>query len=128
MTTREWLKPGLVGALAGAVAVAVAGLSGAGWMTAAGATRQGQMMADAQVVAALVPVCVARAETGPDRIAKVTAVLPATTVTRQNDAVLLAGWATVEGDAPASRTLAEACIAELRLRRGGLQGLAEQAG
>ena len=35
MQTPEWLKPGLYGAVCGAVAVAIAGFTWGGWVTAA---------------------------------------------------------------------------------------------
>jgi len=114
MNTPEWLMPGLVGAVAGGIIVAVVGFSGAGWMTSTGAARMGQAMADEQMVAALVPVCVERAERDPERDAKLTTIRNATTAMRQRDALLAAGWATIEGNVSASRALATACVAALQ--------------
>ena len=128
MNTPEWLKPGLIGAVAGGVVVAIAGFAGAGWTTAAGADRIGQAMADEQVVAAFVPVCVERAESDPDRVAKLASIREPATATRQRDALLAAGWATIEGNAAASRTLATACVAALQQRSSALPQSLGQAG
>lgn len=120
MKAPEWLKPGLVGALAGGIVVAVAGFAWAGWMTAAAADRMGQTMADQQVVAAFVPVCIERAESDPERAAKLATIREPATATRRRDAVLATGWAEIEGNVPASRTLATACLAALDQRNGAL--------
>ena len=118
MTLPEWLKPGLIGAVAGGLTIAAVGFGGAGWMTSAAGARMGQAMADAQLVAALVPVCIARSEADPDHAAKLDSIRQPTTATRQRDALLATGWATIEGNLPASRTLATACVAALQQRRG----------
>ena len=120
MNTPEWLKPAAIGAVAGGVVVAVAGFAGAGWVTSSGAGRAGQAMADEQVVAAFVPVCVARADSDPEQAAKLATVRQPTTATRRRDALLATGWATIEGNAAASLTLATACVAALEQRRSAL--------
>jgi len=56
-----WLKPGLWGAAAGAVAMTVVGFSQLGWYTGGSADRMAQDRAETAVVAALVPFCVAKA-------------------------------------------------------------------
>jgi hypothetical protein len=114
MNFPEWLMPGLIGAAAGGVIVAAAGFAGAGWMTPTAAGRMGQAMADEQMVAALVPVCVQRAEGDPDRDAKLATIRLATTAMRQRDALLATGWATIDGNPAASRALATACVTALQ--------------
>ncbi|MGY6634851.1 MAG: hypothetical protein ACXIU8_14080 [Alkalilacustris sp.] len=128
MNTPEWLKPGLIGAVAGGVVVAVAGFVGAGWTTAATAERTGQAMADQQVIAAFVPVCLERSEADPERAAKLATIRQPTTAVRQRDALLAAGWATIEGNAAASRTLATACVAALEQRSSTLVPPSGRAG
>jgi hypothetical protein len=112
MTTSDWLKPAAYGAIGGAVVVAVAGFAWAGWMTSGGATRMGQGMADAGVVAALVPLCMERAAADPGRDAHLTAIRAATG-TRQRDALMATGWATPPGSEAPSRDLAIACLAAM---------------
>jgi hypothetical protein len=77
-------------------------------------------MADQQIVGAFVPVCLERAEADPERAAKLATIRQPATATRQRDALLAAGWATVEGNAAASRTLATACVAALEQRSSAL--------
>ncbi|MGY6633192.1 MAG: hypothetical protein ACXIU8_05550 [Alkalilacustris sp.] len=128
MNAPEWLRPGLIGAVAGGLVVAVAGFGGAGWTTAAAAERTGQAMADRQLVAAFVPVCLERAEADPERSAKLATIQEPATATRQRDALMAAGWATIEGNEAASRTLATACVAALQQRSSALQAPYGRAG
>jgi len=128
MNTPEWLKPGLIGAVVGGIVVAVAGFAGAGWSTAGTAGRTGQTMADQQLVAAFVPVCLERAEADPERAAKLETIRQPTTATRQRDALMAAGWATIEGNTAASRTLATACVAALAQRSSALLPPSGRAG
>jgi hypothetical protein len=115
MNTPEWLKPGLVGAVAGGVIVAIGGFTLEGWMTEGNANQMARDLASESVVAAFVPICVERAENDPERIAKLATIRQATTAVRQRDALLAAGWAEIPGDAAASRNLATACLAALDL-------------
>ncbi len=65
----QWIKPGIFGAVVGAIALAIVGFTLLGWVGANTAESMAVERADAAVVKALVPVCVARAqmdsETGP---------------------------------------------------------------
>ena len=114
MTTPEWLKPGVYGAVIGAVAVMVIGFSWGGWMTGGGADELAADRAHAEVIAALVPVCLQISQDDPDRIAKMATITEATTY-RRRDAVMEAGWATVPGAETPNRDLAQACIEVLDL-------------
>lgn len=114
MNIPAWLKPGLIGAVTGGVLVALAGFAWAGWMTMNRAGHMGQAMADQQVIAALVPVCVERAGLDPDRLGKLATIRQANG-TGQRDALAATGWATIPGNATASRALASACLSVLDL-------------
>src|SRR5690606_22827204 len=96
MNTPEWLKPGLYGAVAGGILVAVAGFTWAGWTTAGGADRMAQAMAGQRVVAAMVPVCLGLSAADPDRAAKLATIQEAT-VPRRREALMATGWATMPG-------------------------------
>lgn len=120
MNTPEWLQPALIGAVVGGAVVALAGFAGAGWMTGAAADRMGQAMADRQVVSALVPVCLERAQADPDRAAKMATIRQPTTAARQRDALLATGWAATAGNAAISGALATACVAALEQLRSAL--------
>ncbi|TVP69449.1 MAG: hypothetical protein EA339_14610 [Rhodobacteraceae bacterium] len=114
MNNPAWLKPGLIGAVTGGVLVALTGFVWAGWTTITRAGHIGQAMADQQVIAALVPVCVERAGLDSDRMGKL-AIIRQATGTGQRDAVAATGWATIPGNATASRALASACLTALDL-------------
>ncbi|MDA3889387.1 MAG: hypothetical protein PF443_11445 [Allgaiera sp.] len=114
MTTPEWLKPGIYGALIGAVFVGVVGFSWGGWMTGGGANKMASEMSHDDVIAALVPVCLDVARTDPDRIGQLATIRAAVTF-RRRDALMEAGWATVPGSDAPDRDLAEACLAELEI-------------
>ncbi len=114
MTTPEWLKPGIYGALLGAAFVGIVGFSWGGWMTGGGANKMASEMAQDEVIAALVPFCLDMSRTDSERVAKLATIRDATSYKRR-DAVMATGWATMPGaDAP-NRDLAQACIEGLNL-------------
>ncbi len=114
MTTPEWLKPGIYGALIGAVFVGVVGFSWGGWVTGGRADSLARTVAHDSVIAALVPVCVDLSRTDTDRLAKLETIRAASTYQRR-DAVMAAGWATIPGYDDPNRDLALACVAALEL-------------
>ncbi|SNT41801.1 hypothetical protein [Tropicimonas sediminicola] len=114
MKTPEWLKPGIYGAVVGAVLTMVAGFSWGGWVTGGNAEEMASDLANDTVIAALLPVCVDMARTDKDRVAKLATIQEASTYKRR-DAVMAAGWATVPGSDAPNRDLAQACIAGLQL-------------
>lgn len=114
MTTPEWLKPGVYGAVIGAVAVMIVGFSWGGWMTGGGANELAADRAQDEVIAALVPICLQISQDDPDRVAKMATITEATAYQRR-DAVMEAGWATVPGAKAPNRDLAQACIDVLGL-------------
>lgn len=114
MNTPEWLKPGLYGALIGAVVVGIGGFSWGGWMTGSGAEKLASSRSHDQVIAALVPVCMEMSQTDTDRIAKM-ATLKAATTYQRRDVLMEAGWATVPGSMTPNRDLAGACVTALKL-------------
>ena len=114
MTTPEWLKPGIYGALIGAVFVAIVGFSWGGWVTGGAANKMASAMARDEVVAAMVPVCLDMARADPDRVAHLATIRDASSFKRR-DAVMATGWATMPGSDAPNRDLAQACIEGLEL-------------
>ncbi|MFD1158995.1 hypothetical protein [Roseovarius aestuarii] len=114
MNTPEWLKPGIYGALIGAVFVGTVGFSWGGWVTGGGANKMANAMSRDSVIAALLPVCLDMSRTDSDRIAKL-ATIRETSTYKQRDAVMSAGWATMPGSETPDRDLAQACVAALDL-------------
>ena len=114
MTTPEWLKPGIYGALLGAAFVGIAGFSWAGWMTEGSAAEMANKMAKKEVTAALVPVCLDMSRNDSERNAKLATIREASSFKRR-DAVMETGWATMPGSDSPNRDLAQACIEGLDL-------------
>lgn len=114
MNTPEWLKPGIYGALVGAIIVGVVGFSWGGWVTSGGANKMASAMAHDNVIAALLPVCLDMSRTDTDRVAKLETIREASTYQRR-DAVMKAGWATMPGSESPNRDLAQACMSALEL-------------
>ncbi len=109
MTNPEWLKPGINDAVIGAVFVCVVGFSLGGWMTGSGANKMASAMADDDVIAALVPVCLKLARTDTERVAKLATNNEVASYKRR-DAVVDAGRATMPGSEVPDGDLAQACM------------------
>ena len=114
MTTPEWPKPGIYGALVGAAFVGIFGFSWGGWMTASSAEEMANNMAQEEVIAALVPVCLDMSRTDNQRVAKVATIRQATSFKR-SVAVMETGRPTMTGKEGPNRDMAQACVDGLEL-------------
>ncbi|SNT42154.1 hypothetical protein [Tropicimonas sediminicola] len=114
MNTPEWLKPGIKGALIGAVFVSIVGFTWGGWVTGGTARDRAMEMSRDDVVSAMVPVCLDIARTDPERVEKLATIRAASTYQRR-EALMKAGWATVPGAEAPDREIAQACLASLEL-------------
>lgn len=112
MRTPDWLKPALWGAGAGAVALAIAGFSWGGWVTQSTAEKLAADRAKAEVVAALVPVCLEQSRQDP-RFAEQIAALEQAKSYNRRDLVMESGWATMPGAEAPDRAVANACMERL---------------
>jgi hypothetical protein len=110
MTDTTWMKPGLIGAGAGAAVAMVLGFTWGGWVTGGAAAT----MSEDAVVAALVPVCVDLAATDPERVDKLETVRAAAGFQRRS-ALMATGWATVPGSDAPDQTLAQACLLAIEI-------------
>lgn len=108
----EWLKPGLYGALIGAVVVSISGFTWGGWVTGKTSHGMAVAMSRSEVISALVPVCLDMARTDPERAAKLAEIRTASTF-RRRDALMETGWATVPGAKTPDREIAQACLVAL---------------
>jgi hypothetical protein len=106
-----WLKPGLMGAGAGALAVAIAGFSWGGWVTGGSAQDMARKAAGVAVASALTPYCVERA--GNAAAASVVTELKAAPAYSRKGIVEKAGWATPLGSDKPNTDLAQACQLKL---------------
>lgn len=114
MNIPEWLKPGLYGAVIGAMAVSIVGFSWGGWVTGSGANKMAAAQAHNEVIAAMVPVCLNKSRTDSNRAMKLATIKEASRYKRR-DAIMEAGWATMPGVEAPDRDLAQACIEVLDL-------------
>jgi hypothetical protein len=109
-----WFKPGIIGVFIGAIALAIIGFTQLGWVTANSAESMAMKRADAAVVTALVPVCVARALMDPDTGPLLQELGGVTSKWTRRSFVEKAGWAEMPGDGISNRNLAEACAEALK--------------
>ncbi|WP_341365912.1 hypothetical protein [Yoonia sp. BS5-3] len=114
MTLPEWTKPGIYGALGGAIAVSILGFSWGGWTTSGSAQTMAQDLAAEEVTLAMVPVCLNMSAADPERIEKLAALQEVSGFGRRN-ALMETGWATRPGTDAPDRDLADACLAGLEL-------------
>jgi len=112
MNTPTWLKPGLYGAAAGAVAIAIVGFSWGGWVTGGTAEKMASEQARLEVVAALVPICLEQSKQDP-QVIETLAELKAASSYQRRDMLMKAGWATMPGSSDPNRYVANACMEKL---------------
>lgn len=112
MNTPEWLKPGLYGAGAGAVALGIVGFSWGGWVTGGTAEQMAADQARVEVVAALVPICIEQSKQDP-QVVETLAQLKDASSYKRNDMLMDTGWATMPGSSDPDRQVARACLEKL---------------
>jgi hypothetical protein len=112
MNLPEWLKPGLMGAAAGAAVLAYVGFSWGGWVTGGTAEKLASEQAQLEVVAALVPICLDQYQRDPNSGTTIAELKGASTYQRR-DILIEAGWATMPGATEASNSVANACVREI---------------
>ena len=112
MQLPEWTKPALMGAGAGAVALAVVGFGWGGWMTASSAAKLSSNQSMAAMATALTPYCVQKSQGDPKSTDVLAEIEKASNYMRRG-IVEKAGWATPLGAEKPDRALAEACLIAL---------------
>ena len=113
MQVPVWVKPGVWGGVVGAVAIVIFGFAEMGWTTAGTADRMARDRADAAVVAAFVPFCVAKAQQDAD-VAKLVKLGAETSSYSRRQIVMDSGWATMLGMTAPSNALASECSEKLQ--------------
>jgi hypothetical protein len=109
MQIPTWTKPGITGAIVGAIATMIVGFSQGGWYTGGSAERLAQQRADGAVIDALVPICVNRSKLDPDTAAKLKQLLAMKSSYEQRDFVIKSGWATMPATDGPNSDLASKC-------------------
>jgi hypothetical protein len=106
------VKPGLWGAVAGAIVVAILGFTWGGWVTKSSAETQASQRASAAVVAALSPICVDKFRQAANATESLVE-LKKTNTWSQGSFVEKGGWATMPGSAQPDSSVARACAEKL---------------
>lgn len=105
--------PFLWGAATGAIALAIVGFNWAGWVSGGTADKMAAARSEAAVVSALVPICVAQFNKGPEARGRLAA-LKEVKSWEQGGYISSGGWATMPGSgAEPSREVAAACAEAL---------------
>jgi hypothetical protein len=113
MRVPVWVKTGAWGGVIGAIAISILGFSQMGWTTGGSADRMATERANAAVVAALVPFCVAKAQQDADG-AKLVKLGGESSSYSRRQIVIDAGWATMLGMTSPDNALASACSDKLQ--------------
>ena len=112
MQTPAWLKPGLYGAVGGAVALAIVGFNWGGWVTSGTARQMAADQSRTDVTAVLSLICVDQSKRDPQMVERVAALKAASSWSR-GDLVMKNGWATMPGTTEANSQVARACAEKL---------------
>ena len=113
MQVPSQLKPGLWGAAAGAIVVAILGFTWGGWMTTGAANKLADERADLAVVAVLTPLCVESFQQNANATANLVALKKLSSTWEQGDFLEKGGFATRPGGASPDYVLARACAEKL---------------
>lgn len=115
--SKTWVKPLALGVVVGAIAATGLGFGAGGWMTASKAEVVANEQAQAEVSAALLPICLGLADQDSQRVAKVDGIRSAPPYQRL-DVVNSTGWTTMPGTEGADRRVARACVDALLGEKG----------
>jgi hypothetical protein len=112
MRVPQWVKPGVWGAVIGAVAIMMIGFAWWGWTLSSTAERMATARTNAAVVALFTPICVDSFLKQPDARAKLTE-FHKTVAWRQTEFIEKGGWATAAGSPTPHAAVAKACAEQL---------------
>ncbi len=113
MRIPEWVRPALYGAAGGAIALAIVGFTWGGWMTTRAADKMAADQARMEVVAALVPICLAQLKQDPQSAATLAELRQTNSNYERTNLLMSAGWATIPGSSDPNRSVASACVEKL---------------
>jgi hypothetical protein len=109
MQIPTWTKPGITGAIVGAIATMIVGFSQGGWYTEGAAERLADQRSTVAVIDALVPICVSRSKLDPEATTKLGQLVAMKSSYEQRDFVIGSGWATMPAAEGPNRDLASSC-------------------
>ncbi len=108
MISYEQAKPIVMGAIGGAVALAIVGFGWAGWVTGGTAEEMASDRAASAVVGALAPICVAQFQQQSDSDSRLSELNDIRSFQRAAY-IEEGGWATMPGSDAGSKDVAKAC-------------------
>ena len=109
MQNLTWLKPAVLGAVAGGILTALVGFNWGGWVSGSTAEKMANQQSTAAVTAALLPVCVSQSKADPEATAKTAQLGALSSWYERRDFVMKAGWATMPAAPSPNSDLAAAC-------------------
>ncbi len=112
----EKIKPGVWGAIGGAIVLAIIGFAWGGWFTGGTAQKMAEELAQKTFVARLAPICVEQYNQDSEKDQKLKE-LKEEGSWKRDDYVEKQGWATMPGEKEADSKVAEKC-AELLVKLG----------
>ncbi len=112
----EIIKPGLWGAIGGAIVLAIVGFAWGGWVTGGTAQNMAEEMAEDAVVARLAPICVEQFNQDSEKDQKLKELKEESSY-RRGDYVKEQGWATMPSEKNTDRKVAEKC-ADMLMKLG----------
>ena len=112
MQVPQWVKPGVWGAIVGAVGIMIIGFSWGGWTLDSTAKSIARDHANMAVVAVFTPICVEKFMAQPEAPMKLVE-LQKTATWNQKQVVEKGGWATVPGSTTPNSAVASACLERL---------------
>ena len=107
------LKPGIWGAVIGAVAISVIGFSSFGWTLGSTAERMAKEQAQTAVVAVLAPICVEKFQHQADAATKLVEFKKESSTWSRRSIIEKGGWATMPGTDAANSAVVTACAERL---------------
>lgn len=110
MKVPPWIKPGVVGAIVGAIVISIVGFSWWGWTTQSTAEQLASERAETAVVEVLTPLCMSRAAQNPEAFMELAEI--SSSFQRRNF-IEDTSWAVPPGQEGSHRSLAVACAAAL---------------
>jgi hypothetical protein len=110
------LKPGIWGAVIGAVAISVIGFSYFGWTLGSTAERMAKERAQTAVVSALAPICVDNFRHQADSATRLVEFKKVSSSWDRRAIIEKGGWATMPGNDAADSAVVSACAEQLGSR------------
>lgn len=112
MNTIQGLSVGAIGGIFGAALLAMIGFGWGGWMTTGDASVYAKQLAKSEVVASMVPICVAQAKLDPKSEDLIDYIKNANGYV-QTKMLMQTGWATMPGASSPDTLVANACVRRL---------------